>query len=265
MMLGERPAFVGAHLFAAIEQLDTDVGETILGVFHFAEAVGSSEPPWLPTLVSLLTDESLDIVLRRTVAIDLSRIANDFPLFIRRLTELLLGSMAFICTEYDAIIAKRQTDNGFVTSVEREGDRIALNFILQTIRATIVDANAGNQGDLVTYIGDIIANTKTSAAATFKSEMLSLAGDVGERFDNTRPILLRTIFPSLVDPSSPLVRAAAATACAEIAKRCRDALSGDVQVILAGLLADEYLEPVSGAIRAFGAAEVKDEQLASRL
>jgi hypothetical protein len=118
---------------------------------------------------------------------------------------------------------------------------------------------------VVSEIQGLIQSTSTKVAASFKSELILLLGDIGHRNPELCSKIIPIIFPHLVDSESFMVRGAAAEAYREIVMRDRSCLPENVTIVLAALLGDEFLYPVRVAVEAFEWIQVKDFQLAGKV
>jgi hypothetical protein len=212
--------------------------------------------------VRSLSDEQFGHELKMAIAEDLCRIAHRTPQLLRPFVEPLIGAMTTICRQYDGRFAQRPAEKDVLASLQRRGDLAALNALLRRISDAIVDAGGDDLDDILGVLSELIANTPTDVAATFKGQLLALIGGIGKRYESARAALIPLIFPHMVDPLSPLVRASAAQACADLVERRRAILPDDMLTVLAAMLADEYVAPMHSAVRVFRVAVVPDERLA---
>ena len=265
MMLRRGGKPVAERLFEAAERSDPDVRGTILATFRFDEALEGETEQWLPKLISHVSEARLSPSDRQSVAETLSAIAHRCPRLFTPYLEQLLGALAMISEQEqrhrDQKPKEDQTPD-WEAFFRHGGEIAAFGLVIRLLRETIVGAAAGDLDSALDQLGQLLANTPTETAATFKGELLAVVGEIGKEYESETRQCIPLIFPHLLDPKSALVRTRAADACDDLVMWNRNVLPDEVLIALAALLTDEYLGPVKGAVRALRRARLEDRGLA---
>lgn len=264
--LGACPQAVSGRIFEKLPSLDADVGSAVLRSFTFDEAVADKETVWAGDFISLLTDNRLDQELRVDISNDIEDLAHRHPTALWPHFEVMLGVLAQVGAEVDAVRSGRPRDDDIVTSQqfwEYEARLTSTYGIARRMNEAVAWVALSHPDQAVRDIDSLLRRTDSKVGASLKAGLILSLGKMGQYDKTSAPSIVPIVYPHLVDPVSPHVRAAAAEACAELVTWNRDILPEDVLVVVAGLLRDEYLQPVVGrAVRVFERARIADIGLA---
>lgn len=264
--IGTCPQAVSGRIFEKLPGLDADVGSAVLRSFTFDEAVEGKEIPWVGGFISLLTDTRLDEELRLDISNDIESLAHRHPTALWPHFEVMLGVLAQVGAEVDAVRSGRPRDDDVVTPQqfwEYEARLTSTYGIARRMNEAVAWVALSHPDQAIRDIDGLLKRTDSKVGASLKAGLIMSLGRMGQYGKTFAPSIIPIVYPHLVDPVSPHVRAAAAEACADLVSWNRDILPEDVLVVVAGLLRDEYLQPVVGrAVRVFERARIADIGLA---
>lgn len=264
IMLRERTELVASRLFERAERFVPDVRATIIRAFRFDQALDGDAELWLPRLINYAGNEARGVEERHSIAETLSTFAYRRPQLISPHLEGIVGVIAIVSRQRDARRERKPAEGewDWHTFMGYQGDIAVLDALLRDLRQTVVRAAGEALEQVLQLLGGLLINSPTEVAETFKGELLALVGEIGKEYRSQAPAIVPLVYPHLLNPKSPTVRSYAADACDDIVWWNRDALPDEVLVALSALLADEYLGPVKGAVRAFRRARLPDVRLA---
>jgi len=254
-------------IFERLPKLGADVGALALRSFTFDEAVEGKEIPWAGRFVLVVGDARLDLEFRSDVSDSVQNLSYHRPSALWPHFELMLGVLAQVSAEVDAVRSTRPKDDAVVTQQqfwEYQGRWTSVQGIAGRLSGAVAKVALLHPDEAIRSIDHILRRTDSKIAPSLKAGLLSTLGEMGQYAQPLAPSIVPVIFPHLVDPISPQIRAAAAEACGNLVTWNRDVLPEDVLLIVGSLLGDEYLQPVVGrAVTVFERARVDDVDLAA--
>lgn len=264
-ILGHDPSAISKKKFDAIEKAGEDLQKALFRVFIRDEAMEVAEV-WIGPFINLLTSDNLAEQTKFELADLLSHVSRHCTdIVFARLTSLF-GVLAIIADRLDS---KRKTvppaDKMNVSYLEYQAGLSALSGVARNLREVISQVGSTDIDKTISEIEQLIRSSNTNIAASFKSELLLLLGDLGQRNTELAANIVPIVFPHLLDPVSFIVRGAAAEAYRELAMRNRSYLPEDVIVALAALLSDQYLYPARAAVEAFEWIKIENFRLAGEV
>ncbi len=264
-MLVIEPDDVSEKLFDAIEKADEDLQKALIHVFIRDEVIKVANV-WIGPFINLLTSESLNDQTKFEASDMLSlatRTSTDISF--DHLTPLF-GALAIITGRLDSKRANvPPSDSLDISYLEYQTDLSALSGVARNLREVVRHIGFMDIEKTIIEIKQLIGSSDTKVAASFKSELLLLLGDIGERNTELTANIVPMVFPHLFDTVSFIVRGAAAEAYRKLVVRNRNCLPEDVIVALAALLGDQYLYPVRAAVEAFEWIKIEDFKLAGKV
>ena len=264
-MLVLKPGDVSKKLFNAIEKADEDLQKALIHVFIRNEAIKAAKV-WIGPFIHLLTIENLNDQTKFETSDMLSHATRQCADIVFAHLTSLFGVLAIITERLDN---KRTnvppSDKLDISYLEYQTDLSALSGVARNLREVISQVGFTDIEKTITEIKQLIRSSDTKVAASFKSELLLLLGDIGERNTELVVNIVPIVFPHLFDPISAIVRGAAAEANKKLVMRNRNCLPEDVVVALAALLGDQYLYPTKAAVEAFEWIKIEDFRLAGQV
>jgi len=264
-MLVLEPRDVSEKLFDAIEKAGEDLQKALIRVFMRDEAIKVADV-WIGPFINLLTSEKLNDQTKFDTSDMLSHVTRQCVDTVFAHLTSLFGVLAIIT---DRLNKKQEAappaDKTDVSYLEYQTGLSALSGVARNLREVISQVGFTDIQKTITEIEQLIRSSDTKVVASFKSELLLLLGDIGERNAELAVNIVSIVFPHLFDPVSAIVRGAAAEAYGKLAMRNRDCLPEDVIVALAALLGDQYLYPVKAAVEAFEWIKIEDFRLAGEV
>ena len=252
-------------IFEKLPKLGADVGALALRSFTFDEAAEGKEIPWAGRFITVVVDTRLDQELRSDVSDSIQNLSYHRPSALWPHFELMLGVLAQVSAEVDAARATRPKDDDVVTQQqfwEYQAKWTSVQGIAGRMNEAVARVGLSHPDEAIKEIDDLLRKTDSRIAPSLKAGLITSLGEMGQHAKTFAPSIVPVIFPHLVDPISPQIRAAAAEACGNLVTWNRDVLPEDVLLIIASLLGDEYLNPVLAAVRVFERATVADVELA---
>jgi hypothetical protein len=268
-MLLLEPGEVSRELFDAIERAGEDLQKALIHVFLRDSAIKAAEV-WIGPFINLLTSKNLKDQTKFETSDMLSYVTRQCADTAFTHLTSLLGVLAIITDRLDNKQKDApSSDKLDVSYFEYQTDLSALRGVARNLREVISQVGSMNISKTITEIEQLIRRSDTKVATSFKSELLLLLGDIGERNTELAINIVPIVFPHLFDPLSFIVRGAAAEAYRKLVIRNQSCLPEDVIVGLAALLSDQYLYPARAAVEAFEWIEIEDlglaEQVVNRL
>ena len=264
-MLRHDPIAISKKLFDAIEKAGEDLQKALFHVFICDEAMEAAEV-WIGPFSNLLTSNNLADQTKFELADLLSHVFRHCTDIVFTHLTSLFGVLAIITDRLDS---KRRnvpsSDKMNDSYLEYEADLSALSGVSRNLREVISQVGSTDIDKTISEIGQLIRSSNTNVAASFKSELLLLLGDLGKRKAELAANIVPIVFPHLFDPVSFIVRGAAAKAYRELVMRNRSCLPEDAIVSLAALLSDQYLYPVKAAVEAFEWIKIENVRLAGEV
>jgi len=264
-MLVLEPDDVSKKLFDAIEKADEDLQKALIHVFIRDEVIKVAKV-WIGPFINILTSENLNDQTKFETSDMLSHATRQCTDIVFSHLTSLFGVLAIITDRLDA---KRKielsSDKLDVSYLEYQTSLSALSGVARNLREVISQVGFTDIEKTVTEIEQLIRSSDTKVAASFKSELLLLLGDIGERNTELAVNIVPIVFPHLFDPVSAIVRGAAAEAYKDLVMHNRSCLPEDVVVALAALLSDQYLYPARAAVEAFEWIKIEDFRLAGQV
>jgi len=264
-MLAREPDTVSKDLFGAIEKAHEDLQKALFHVFIHDEAKEVVEV-WIGPFINLLTTDNLADQTKFELSDLLSLVSGECPdVAFARLTSLF-GILAIITNRLDSRRETSPSTNKMdISYLQYQADLSALGGTSRNLREVISHVAFVDIDKTLSEISRLIQSSDTNVAGSFKSELLLLLGDLGRWNAELAPSIVPIAFPHLLDPTSVVVRGAAAEAYGELVMRDRSCLPEDVIIALAALLGDQYLYPVKASVRAFEWIRVEETRLASEV